>query len=69
MYLLIKDTVSPVERCDFASVKLEKVHDLFKFVVFVGKEWYFIIRLSTAYYTTKVSVINTQSSFYVNLLK
>ena len=61
--------MSPAERCDFVGVKLEKVHDLFQVVVFVGKEWCFIIWLNTAYYTTKVSVLNTQSSIYINLLK
>ena len=40
-----------------------------KFVVFVGKEWGFITWLNAAYYTTKVSVINTQSSIYINLLE
>ena len=65
----IKDRVSPAERCDFVSLKLEKVHELFQVVVFVGKEWCFIIWLNMAYYTTKVPVINTQSSIYINWLK
>ena len=33
------------------------------------KEWNFIICLNTAYYTTKVCVVNTESSIYINLLK
>ena len=32
-----KDTVSPVERCDFVSVKLEKVHELFQVCRIGGK--------------------------------
>ena len=28
--VLLKGTVSPAERCDFVSVKLEKVHELFQ---------------------------------------
>ena len=54
----IKGTVSPVERCDFVSVKLEKVHELFQVCRICGKGvWCFIIWLNTAYYTTKVSVL------------
>ena len=48
---------------------LKKFTNFFEFVVFVGKEWCFIIWLNTAYYTTKVSVFNAQSSIYINLLK
>ena len=48
---------------------LKKFTNFFKFVIFVGKGWCFIIWLNTAYYTTKVSVINTQSPIYINLLK
>ena len=48
---------------------LKKFTNFFKFVVFVGKEWCFIIWRNTAYYTTKVFVINTQSSICINLLK
>ena len=46
---------------------LKMFTNFFKFVVFVGKEWCFIIWLNTSYYTTKVSVINTQSSININL--
>ena len=42
---------------------LKKFTNFFKFVVFVGKEWCFIIWPNTAYYTTKVSLINTQTPF------
>ena len=35
---LFKDTVSPVERRDFVSVKLEKVHELFQVCRIWGKE-------------------------------
>ena len=61
-----EDTVTaPAERCDLVGVKLrKKCANFFKYVAFVGKEWSFIIWLNTAYYTTKVSVINTQSSIY-----
>ena len=48
---------------------VKKFTNFFKFVILVGKEWCFIIWLNTAYYTTNVFVINTQSSIYVNLLK
>ena len=48
---------------------LKKFTNFFKFAVFVGKECCFIIWLNTAYYTTKVSAINTQSSICINLLK
>ena len=33
----IKGTVSPAERCDFVSVKLEKVHELFQVCRICGK--------------------------------
>ena len=48
---------------------LKKFTNFFKFVVFGGKEWCFIIWLNMAYYTTIVSVINAKSSIYINLLK
>ena len=47
-----------------SAQNLQGFKDFFKFVVFAVKEWCFIIWLNTAYYTTKVSVINTQSSIY-----
>ena len=59
---LLRDVILP-------AWNLKKFTNFFKFVVFMGKEWCFIIWLNMAYYTTKVSVINTQSSIYVNLLK
>ena len=67
----VEGTVLPAERCDFVGVKLEKVHELFPVcrTVFVGKECCFIIWLNKAYCTTKVCVINTQSSICINLLK
>ena len=34
----VKGTVSPAERCDFVSVKLEKVHELFQVCRICGKE-------------------------------
>ena len=42
---VVKGTMSPAERSNFVGVKLEKVHELFqvKFVVFVRREWCFII--------------------------
>ena len=33
----VKGTVSPAERCDFVSVKLEKVHELFQVCRICGK--------------------------------
>ena len=33
----LKSTVSPAERCDFVSVKLEKVHELFQVSRICGK--------------------------------
>ena len=33
----VKGTVSPPERCDFVSVKLEKVHELFQVCRICGK--------------------------------
>ena len=33
----IKGTVSPAERCDFVSVNLEKVHELFQVCRICGK--------------------------------
>ena len=65
----LKGTVSPAERCDLVGVKLEKVHELFQVCRICGKGLAFIIWLNTAYYSTKVFVINTQSSIYINLLK
>ena len=47
----------------------KKFTNFFYFVPFVGKEWCFIIWFNTAYYTTKVSVIDTESSICINLLK
>ena len=34
---MLKGTVSPAERCDFVSVKLEKVHELFQVYRICGK--------------------------------
>ena len=34
---IVKDTVSPAERCDFVVVKLEKVHELFQVCRICGK--------------------------------
>ena len=33
----IKGTVSPAERCDFVSVKVKKVHELFQVCRICGK--------------------------------
>ena len=41
----------------------------FSNLLHLSEEWCFIIWLNTAYYTTKVSVINTESSIYKNVLK
>ena len=62
----VKGTVSPAEGCDFVGVKLEKVHELFQVCRICGKGVVFYNMVNTAYYTTKVSVIHTQSSIYIN---
>ena len=59
--------MSPAERCDFVSVKPEKVHEPFQVCrICAGKG---VVFYTAYYYTTKVSVINTQSSININLLK
>ena len=65
----VKRTVSPAERCNLAGLKRKSVN-LFKFVAFMQRNGAcLIIWLNTAYYTTKVTVINTESSIYIKLLK
>ena len=41
----------------------------FSNLLHLSEEWCFIVWLNTAYYTTKVFVINTESSIYKNVLK
>ena len=50
-------------------MELEKFTNFFKFVAFVGKEWCFATCLNTTYFSTKVSVIVTESSIYKKFLK
>ena len=59
----IKSTALPAERCDFVGVKLEKVHELFQVCRICGKG---VLFYNMAQYG---SVINAQSSIYINLLK
>ena len=66
MLACFKGTVSPAERCDFVSVKLEKVHELFQVCRVCGKGVVFYNMAQYGlYYTTNVSVINTQSLIYI----
>ena len=60
--------MSPAERCDLVGVRLEKVHKLFQVCRICGKEVVFYnMALNTACYTTKVYVISTESSIFMNL--
>ena len=71
MYSFEGTVIAPADRCDLIGVKLEKVRELFQVCRICGKGVgaCFIIWLNAAYYTPKVSVINTESSIYINLLK
>ena len=48
------------------GVKLEKVHEHFQVYRICAKRGIFLIWLSTAYYKTKVCVIMTKFSIYIN---
>ena len=61
--------VSPAERCDFVSAKLEGVHELFQVCRICGKAVVFYNMAQYGLLYHKVSVINTQSSIYNKFAK
>ena len=62
--VVLRAAVSPAERCDFVSAKLEGVHKLFQVCRICGKGVVFYNMAQYGLLYHKVSVINTQSSIY-----
>ena len=67
--VVLTAAVSPAELCDFVSMKLEGVHELFQVCRICGKGvvFYNMAQYSLLYH--KVSAINTQSSIYSKFAK